>query len=291
MPGTFPDPRTVFNLVEMRLRQNALYKYTLEPYKRCIRLNYASQFHLDITPARHDLLRGGQCILVPDRKILEWKESNPVGFADWFDIQARMTKTARYAKAIESLPEQESARQKAPLRRAVQLMKRHRDWTFGDDPDAPRSIVLTTLAGYHYGGEELVTDALLGILDGVITQVESTYGIIEVPNPANHPEKFCEAWAANPKAYGKFVDYLYNFRSQVRDLLPKHGVPTIAEGLNQLFGESLTKRAVASFTEKFERNRQAGLVGFSKNNVGLAVTPASAALVARFVPRNTFHGD
>jgi len=71
----------------------------------------------------------------------------------------------------------------------------------------------------------------------------------------------------------------------------KHGVPTIAEGLNQLFGESLTKRAVASFTEKFERNRQAGLVGFSKNNVGLAVTPASAALVTRFVPRNTFHGD
>jgi len=219
MPGTFPDPRTVFNLVEMRLRQNALYKYTLEPYKRCIRLNYASQFHLDITPARHDLLRGGQCILVPDRKILEWKESNPVGFADWFDIQARMTKTARYAKAIESLPEQESARQKAPLRRAVQLMKRHRDWAFEDDPDAPRSIVLTTLAGYHYGGEELVSDALLGILDGIITQVESTYGIIEVPNPANHPEKFCEAWAANPKAYGTFVDYLYNFRSQVRDLL------------------------------------------------------------------------
>jgi hypothetical protein len=275
----------------MRLRQNGLYKDKLEHYKRCIRLNYASQFHLDITPARHDLLRGGQCIFVPDRKILKWKESNPVGFADWFDIQARMTKTARYAKAIESLPEQESARQKAPLRRAVQLMKRHRDWTFRDDPDAPRSIVLTTLAGYHYGGEELVTDALLGILDGVITQVESTYGTIEVPNPANHPEKFCEAWAANPKAYGKFVDYLYNFRSQVRDLLPKHGVPTIVEGLNQLFGESLTKRAVASFTEKFERNRQAGLVGFSKNNVGLAVTPASAALVARFVPRNTFHGD
>ncbi|MGD0044699.1 MAG: glycoside hydrolase family 99-like domain-containing protein, partial [Isosphaeraceae bacterium] len=232
-----------------------------------------------------------------DRGFLQATNNSRIKFGlmwanhDWFDIQARMTKTARYAKAIESLPEQESARQKAPLRRAVQLMKRHRDWTFRDDPDAPRSIVLTTLAGYHYGGEELVTDALLGILDGVITQVESTYGTIEVPNPANHPEKFCEAWAANPKAYGKFVDYLYNFRSQVRDLLPKHGVPTIVEGLNQLFGESLTKRAVASFTEKFERNRQAGLVGFSKNNVGLAVTPASAALVARFVPRNTFHGD
>lgn len=288
--GTFSDPRTVFELVAMRLRQNGRYKDKLENYKRCIRLNYASEFHLDITPARPDPLRGGQCILVPDRKILRWKESNPVGFADWFDKQARLMQTARYAKEIESLAEQESAQQKAPLRRAVQLMKRHRDCTFGDDPEAPRSIVLTTLAGQHYAGEQLVSDALVGIIDRIIGQVESTRGIIEVPNPANSPEKFCEAWAGSPRAYRKFVDYLFNFRSCVRTLLTTHGVPAIAEGLNQLFGESLTKRAVASFTERFERDRQAGLIGFRKNDVGLMVTPASAPLVGRLVPRNTFHG-
>jgi hypothetical protein len=169
--GTFSDPRTVFELVAMRLRQNGRYKDKLENYKRCIRLNYASEFHLDITPARPDALRGGQCILVPDRKILRW-----------------------------------------------------------------------------------------------------------------------EAWAGSPRAYRKFVDYLFNFRSCVRTLLTTHGVPAIAEGLNQLFGESLTKRAVASFTERFERNRQAGLIGFSKDDVGLMVTPASAPLVGRLVPRNTFHG-
>lgn len=193
--SNFSQPKTVFDFVEARLCENEFFRKNMEHYKRCIRITYASEFHLDITPARQDWTRGGNNMLVPDRKIREWKESNPIDYADfWFDSRALMSRTAKAARNIALLPEQESAWQKAPLRRAVQLMKRHRDIRFKDDPDAPRSIVLTTLAGLHYGGEELVSDALLAVLDGIIDQIASEpNGVIEVPNPVNPAEMFCEA--------------------------------------------------------------------------------------------------
>jgi len=287
--GSFAEPVSIFNLVERRLRESDFFRDNMETYKRCIRSSYKSEFHLDITPARPDRTQGGNCILVPDQKIRRWKESNPIGYAEWFESRALMSKTARMAKSIESLPEQESARQKASLRRAVQLMKRNRDCRFGDDADAPRSIVLTTLAAQSYGGQELVSDALLGILDGIILRIESELGAIEVPNPVNDAEKFCEAWAANHESYQKFVDYAHNLRDQLLHLLTRTGLEHIARGLNDLFGEKLTKKAVASYTKKFQQEREANRVRFDRMNVSLStVAPAIAAAP---VPRNTFYGE
>jgi Second Messenger Oligonucleotide or Dinucleotide Synthetase domain len=291
--GNFNEPKQVFDLVSARLRENDFFRKNMEHYKRCIRITYASEFHLDITPARPDWILGGNNLIVPDRKVREWKASNPIDYADdWFSSRAAMSGMAKAARRIESLPDRESAEQKAPLRRAVQLMKRNRDVRFNNDPnDAPRSIVLTTLAGLHYGGEELVSDALLAILDGIIDRIESEpKGIIEVPNPVCPDEKFCEAWVANRVGYLKFVDYIRNLRSKLLTLLNARGLENIARGLNELFGESLTKQAVASYTRKFQLDREAGRIDFSQKNVGISAAAATVA-ATRPVPRNNFYGD
>jgi hypothetical protein len=290
--GTFGEPKSVFDLVSGRLREHDFFRDNMEHYKRCIRITYESKFHLDITPARRDLSYGGNYILVPDRKIKEWKESNPIDYADeWFEEQTLLsvsTKTAAM-RSIESLPEQESVRQKAPLRRAVQLIKRGRDCHFKCHPDAPRSIVLTTLAGTHYHGEELVSDAILAILNGIIGQIESE-GVIEVFNPVNANERFCEAWASNAEAYQKFVDYVYRFREKLLRLLAMRGLENIAGGLDELFGDTLTKQAVASYAKKFQQDRQDGHVYFSGAKVALATTP-SLVTPNRTIPRNNFYGS
>jgi hypothetical protein len=291
--GDFSEPKQVFDLVSARLRENQFFRENMEHYKRCIRITYASEFHLDVTPARPNWILGGNNLWVPDRKIHEWKESNPIDYADaWFDRRAAMSRMAKAARDIESLPQRESARQKVPLRRVVQLMKRNRDIRFKADPnDAPRSIVLTTLAGLYYDGEELVSDAILGVLDRIADHIESEpNGVIEVPNPVCPAEKFCEAWAANRAAYVKFVDYVENLRSKLRTLLHTKGLENIAGGLDELFGESLTDRAVASYTRKFQQDREAGRIEFSKTNVGLS-TAASTVAATRPVPRNTHYGD
>lgn len=281
----YHEPELVLQLVERRLVESGHYKGKVERFKRCVRINYANEFHLDVTPARLDSGMGGTCILVPDRKIQEWKPSNPLGFAEWFEWNVRREKRAAFARKMAPFPAQESAEKKAPLRRAVQLFKRHRDVVFDGHEDAPRSILLTTLAGHHYDGEELVTDSLLGILRNVVAYIDSVPGMIEVPNPSNPGEKFCESWADNRKAYEAFVAFVKTFQIRFENLLSTTGLDRIAAGLDDLFGEKVTKVAVANLTERVNRARDKNGIHFTKTGVGLTVVESS-----RQVPRNTFYG-
>src|ERR1700679_1844838 len=66
-PDSFQTPIHALNLIENTLRDSSTYGPMVERKNRCIRLNYAHEFHLDILPACRDVLRGGTCIIVPDR--------------------------------------------------------------------------------------------------------------------------------------------------------------------------------------------------------------------------------
>jgi hypothetical protein len=93
-PHLYRQPVAILDLVEARLSESGHYKGKTERFKRCVRISYANEFHLDITPARNDPDRPDTCILVPDRKIREWKPSNPLGYAEWFEFQADRAKKA-----------------------------------------------------------------------------------------------------------------------------------------------------------------------------------------------------
>ena len=62
------NPLTVYEMVKRRLGANEKYASILRPKKRCLRLDYSGDFHLDILPACPDIDRGNTCILVPDRE-------------------------------------------------------------------------------------------------------------------------------------------------------------------------------------------------------------------------------
>jgi len=114
-------------LIGDRLRENARYKPpVLEEKKRCWRINYANEFHLDITPSIPNLncCNGGE--LVPDKEQHHWKASNPRGYASWFDHKAMLAPKFRFVEAlakfraeIEAMPAQTT--RKEVLRRIVQL--------------------------------------------------------------------------------------------------------------------------------------------------------------------------
>ena len=69
----------VYNEVYGRLMANRMYAPMVEKKNRCVRLNYAHQFHLDIIPAEPDQVVGGDAIRVPDRDLRDWTPSNPRG--------------------------------------------------------------------------------------------------------------------------------------------------------------------------------------------------------------------
>ena len=278
------DPMAIYDAVAERLRAHDVYRKKLELLKRCLRLRYAGEFHLDILPACPDTSRGGTCIWVPDRERKAWTASNPKGYAAWLNARAAAVRAGLGKRDTEPVPANEDAAAKAPLKLAVQLVKRHRDIRFDSNEEGPRSIVLTTLAGHHYQGQELVSGSISSILDGIVAQIENTPTILQVPNPTNSAENFGDAWTWH--SYKLFVDFIYRFREQFRQLVQCEGLDDIGFYLNELFGEEVSTRAVKSYVDRTSRLRERGQLHVGRAAVGLGVA-TSGTLPVR---GNTFFG-
>jgi len=103
----------VLQLIEDWLRENDTYGPMVEPLKRCVRLNYAGDFHLDILPAAPELPANGTRIRVPDRKLEDWTFSDPKGFGAWFRTRGSQYLLEKRADA-EPIPHYQSVEEKNP---------------------------------------------------------------------------------------------------------------------------------------------------------------------------------
>ena len=235
-----------------RLAEHGEYKKMLEGKKRCWRLNYSGEFHLDALPGRKAANGPGNAIEVPDRELGDWKPSNPTDYVAWFDAQARPYYDAVEARKQEPLPAPQPGDARDPLRRAVQLMKRHRDVRFDGNPEnAPRSIVLTTLAAKHYDRQESVGEALLWILNGIMLEIEGANGEpIEVLNPVNPAENFADAWEDDVEAFEEFVEYIEQFAFELRELIKAPLEKEFGHRSGRLFGVEVAKKAVETYNRK-----------------------------------------
>jgi hypothetical protein len=286
-PLLFPNPVDLLNLVEGRLREHKIYKEMIERKNRCIRINYAGDFHLDILPACPDTASGATCVVVPDREARCWKHSNPRGFASWFEATAAEVQP-EFKRLAEPLPEQVAAEDMVVLKLVVQLLKRWRDVAYAKALDiAPISIVLTTLAGNFYRRQDSVSGALLGILDAIVSALPAT-GRLVVCNPSNPKEDLSERWDKHPEAYGAFCIGIRRFATQWRKLNEQRGIPQIATALEQLFGETIAKDVISEQAKFIEAERRAGRLAVAATSGGLVSTAAAYSTPIR---RNTFYGS
>jgi hypothetical protein len=284
------DPLILLNLVEQRLRGHGTYAPMVERKNRCIRLNFANQFHLDILPARPDARFGGTHALVPDRAARCWKESNPKGYALWFEERGALMSQFRIMEkraTVQPLPIPEEAADKNSLQLAVQLLKRWRDIHFNGAPElAPISIVLTTLAGTYYSGEPhplLALRSIVHSINGAIPLV----GRLKVCNPANPFEDLSERWDSEPKAYTAFVSAVQDLERRIIDLESARGIADGAKRFEALFGERVVKDAVERQARAFEEVRRSSSLGVTRTG---ALT-AAPAIISTPVRTNTFYGD
>lgn len=285
------NPVAVLDGIEARLRQDESYRRMLDrPKKRCVRLNYAGEFHLDIVPSRPDPAKQPPCILVPDRELQEWWPSNPKGFTAWFLSRAEFRKVL--AKRVAPLPDYEHVDELPSLKRVVQLLKRWRDIAFADCRGlAPVSVVLTTLAAHNYGGDQSVSQSLLRILNGIVESLPANDVPLDVPNPTNPDEPLSEKWRENPEAYRLFASRIRRFRNDWQIICCLTGIDNLAPQLEALFeepGHHLMKGAIHEYSEPMIRARQSGTLGIHRST-GL-LTTATMPTVSR-IPRNTFHGE
>lgn len=215
-----------------------------EEKPRCWRLKYADSlnFHLDAVPSIPESASRRQMIKVAmvkagtadtlaqivaalagaitDNRLRnydvisdDWKISNSEGYARWFEsrmelAQSLLEKWASEARAakVDKLP---AFRWKSPLQRCVQILKRHRDVMFRNDPEGrPISVIITTLAAEAYQGETEIDDALESILSRMGSLVHPTTP--RVPNPVNPVEDFADKWD-DPKY--RHLNLEQNFRN------------------------------------------------------------------------------
>jgi len=279
------EPRVILELVERRLRENGTYRPMVKRLKRCIRLTYAEQFHLDVLPACPEIPPAGTRLRVPDRELRLWMPSNPKGYALWFETRSGLY-LAALKRMAEPVPEQQTAMEKTPLQRAVQLLKRWRDITYRNDADrAPRSIVLTTLAGQVYAGELSTSAALTAMIEGILRLTASRIEPLDVRNPTNGEELLSEKWREDPADYRLFVQNLRVFKQQWDEALTTSG-PALAAILEELFGDE-TRRAFKRQAERVNAARSSGTLRTAIGS-GLLTTGASRSIQVR---PNTFYGD
>jgi hypothetical protein len=282
------SPLDLLTHVAQRLREHKVYRELLEVKNRCIRLNYANEFHMDILPACPDPKSGRDCIVVPDRQSQAWKPSNPRGYADWFEDRCAITLLVEFSKHAfaadaEPIPAQEASHEKATLKHVVQLLKRWRDLYYQDRCDeAPISMVLTTLAAQFYRGHSSVSEAMTTILKGIEEAINTAMpSRIYVLNPANTNEDLSERWD-DPASYAAFIEGITHLCTVWKQLTSATEMQKSTNILEGLVGEP-TKEAVKKQARALQAARSATVLKS-------ASAGAISTTVGNSIRPNTFHG-
>lgn len=270
---------------------------TLERRRRCWAMNYEGRFHMDVLPAIPDDTGvpfsnrlTETSILLTDRELHAWQQSNPKAYADWFQEQERVVFNLKRAEmAAASKVEVENISEdtvKTPLRVAIQIMKRHRDIRYsGPADDKPISIILTTLAAAAYKNEDDVVSALDGISSRMINFIGKVDGKWIIQNPVSDSENFADKWNDYPERAERFFEWFESLRSDIKLFKQATGLHNVADSLKAAFGANTVDRSMKRFGQAVDVSQQQG---------ELKVTGASGSLsmsAGSQIPKNTWFGD
>lgn len=273
-----------------RLKQHPEYRVILVEKRRCWTLNFEDGLHVDVLPAIPDEEGLPESILITDRELTRWQNSNPKGYADWFwsrmksifEEERRAIAKALQAE-VEAVPDWKV---KTPLQRAIQLLKRHRDLHFQhDQDDKPASIIITTLAAWAYEGQTNLLDALARMASTMPDHIESRNGVYWVANPVNGEENFADKWKEHPQRRQKLLTWLNKVTADLKTAGEVPGISEIAHALGASFGSSVAMKAVTRFGDVFAQQRQSGKLWMASGTGMLGVTGTTK------VRNHTFYGS
>jgi hypothetical protein len=244
-------PQEIFDELVGVIEADGFYKNICEIKTRCVRLNYKSDFHIDILPACMPNNIERLQISIPEKEKNNWSSGNPKGFSNWFLNIANSAKNPmlrNYSQVlleakIESEPLPNELYDKTPLQRAVQLVKRYRDIYFQNKKNRVSSIVITTLIARFYNSENSIFEAI----DNVLQKIKSSYldalashSKFKVLNPVDPEEDFTDSWTISD--YQSFFEFVSDFYIKWQNL--KHSFETSKDDYITLFGEGIYKKSL-----------------------------------------------
>ena len=176
------------------LKANGNYTDKVQRNTRCITVNYAGEFKIDVVPC---ITYNGNHFIC-NRKTNEYEVTDGTGFRDWFNEKNRISN--------------------GNLKLVTRLLKYMRDHkrTF----TAP-SILLTTLIGntvHDCEGDaqfKTLPDALLTVISRIDELLRSHPSMPEIRNPALPSEPFTRHW--DQAKYSHFRDMVASFAKRIKD--------------------------------------------------------------------------
>lgn len=211
--------------------------------RRCWTLEWEHEpFHMDVLPAIRDDDTPGNSILITDKEVVRWQKSAPIDYAVWFHDQmegAYDLLRQRYAldRGVD-LENVDSWRIKTPLQRTVQILKRHRDIYFEENPEVkPASIIITTLTAHAYANELDLLEALRNTTGKIVGYSLQREGRWYVGNPVRPEENFADRWNDDERLGDAFRDWIWNLRQALVLPLPYTEVQAMF-GISRISGQT-----------------------------------------------------
>ena len=214
------DAKVYVNEIRRTLKQNQNYADKLSLKTRCVTVDYAGDFHLDVVPR---VTRDGKHY-VCNRIDNDFEETDGTGYRDWFNERNRMTG--------------------GNLKRVVRLLKYLRDHKSNY---TAKSILLTTLAGNTMEESDEGTEAVRTIADTLVTVLTRMDQFLQqhpempqIRNPVLLTETFNRQW--DQTQYANFRNRIHSHAQTAKDAWEASSEDAI-ELWRSLFGDNFGKEA------------------------------------------------
>ena len=226
-------PKDYIDDVYQCLKANGNYADKVEKNTRCVTVNYAGEFKIDVVPC---ITYNGSHFIC-NRRTNDYEVTDGRGFRDWFNQKNRITN--------------------GNLKLVTRLLKYLRDHkkTF----TAP-SVLLTTLIGntvHDWEGDthfKTLPDALLTVVSRIDEFLQSHPSMPEIRNPALPGETFTRHW--DQAKYDHFRNMISSYARRVREAYSDGDEQSSVSKWGDLFGNgfgSLNARSAVTATATVPR--------------------------------------
>lgn len=200
---------------------SATYKEMVRRRTRCVVIDYANEFHIDIVPY---LERSG-AHYITNRHKNRFELTNPEGFNEWLD--------ARNRDASNHLVE------------VIRLVKYLRDskGTF-----SIKSVILTTLLGGHVNQAHLLGDlnyyadmptTLLRVITSLDAYLQANPVMPTIADPSGTGENFSDRW--DQDGYSNFRDKIHYYAAKIDAACHESDKATCIKLWQDVFGEDFAE--------------------------------------------------
>jgi hypothetical protein len=216
--GENDNPKEILHWIKDRIKSHSGFENRAKAMDRCVRIEYAKEFHVDVVPA----YQYENHIKIPSKKEDEWTETNPAGFTEWCNnINSTSDKYFSHT---------------------VKILKHWRDENVGND-SAPKSILLTTLVGNAHIKKPSIAETLVETLklmvddlDDLINELENDEDVPWVENPSLEGENLARNWT-KVKAQ-RFLKKLASLRDECQDALEEKDKDESIKKWQAIFGSA-----------------------------------------------------